>query len=506
MIFYIFLVCFASNLFDRIEYFGDFVRAVADGAKRALLITVPLPAIIGLALAVRACADRAGEHLVPYLGTFYPKEVVILDGLPWWKSFLPLKVLGGRWGTTGFLLVHWLEKVFGEPNTFYLLTVVMVVVGYLLTWLAFRSFSMAILVGIALATTTFNYHVYSVPGSVVMLPLISFLLLFTYCQIEWLQTAAHGWIWGGATLVSCVLFALAYEGWLDLVPLGWIIYPALAWRFRRSGDTGRSMRCLLLLGLVTLVAVAYTTIKAHSGLGELHPRGGEADLIFTYGHDHKLLMFEDILSSFITFFFTTITTNLPPELFSFSLSSWQYGPEEIVALQEGYHAPATHLTHYNHLFLWRYYAGFALALFLTAYWKVTKAFFKSGNTHHLVLFVLMTCTLIGSPTHLMIKWRPMHAAPLLGYQVYLSVIGWTLLLCYVVSRGCSALGGKRGLALASLLVLNFCYCAYARPALLSHMSREVFLGTYPDPRKNLRLLGFSRTRLPPSKRAGEGAR
>ena len=102
----------------------------------------------------------------------------------------------------------------------------------------------------------------------------------------------------------------------------------------------------------------------------------------------------------------------------------------------------------------------------------------------------MTSTLIGSPTHLINKWRPMHAAPLLGYQVYLSVIGWTLLLCYVVGRKCDALEDKRGLAMASLLVLNFVYCAYARPALLSHMSREVFLGTYPDPRKNLRLPRF----------------
>jgi len=52
-----------------------------------------------------------------------------------------------------------------------------------------------------------------------------------------------------------------------------------------------------------------------------------------------------------------------------------------------------------------------------------------------------------------------------------------------------------------VLVLNFGYCAYARPALLSHMSQEVFLGAYPDPRKNLPRL-FARkpdkTRLLPS--------
>ncbi len=466
------------------------MREMICTAKRTILFTAPLLAIIGLALAVRAYADRAGAHVAPYLDSFYPKDVAILSGLPWWKFLLPLQALGGRWGTTGFLLVHWLERALGEPKTFYLLTAVMAAVGYVLTWLTFRSLLMAILVGVALATTTFNYHVYSVSGSVVMLPLVSFLLLFGYCQVEWLRAAAHGWAWGAAALISCVLFALAYEGWLDLVPLAWIVYPALAWRYRRIGDAGRSVRCLGLLGLVSLVAVAYTAIKIRFGLGGLHPRGGEADLIFTYGLDYKLLMLEDILSSFITFFYTTIITYLPPELFSFSLSLWKYGPSRIVELQDGYHAAATHLTHYNHLFLWRYYAGFALAVFLMLYWKVVKTFFKQGDTHYLVLFVLMTCTLIGSPTHLMIKWRPMHAAPLLGYQVYLSVIGWTLLLCYVVTRSCETLGGKRGLAMASLLVLNFCYCAYARPALLSVMSQEVFLGAYPDPRKNLNLSHF----------------
>jgi len=425
---------------------------------------------------------------VPYLGTYLPKQAGILDSLVWWKWLLPLPELDGRWGTTGFLLVHWLERAFGEPNTFYLLTVVMVGLGYVLTRLAFRSSRMAILVGVALATTTFNYHVYSVSGSVIILPLVSFLFLFAYCQLEWLRRSAQSWLWGGATVITCILFALAYEGWLDLLPFAWLVYPVLAWRFARTGDACCSRRCLLLLGLVTLLGVVYVTVKIHSGLGGLHPKGGEADLVNTYGSGYGLLMVEDVLSSFITFFYTTVTTYMPPELFSFSLSSWQYGPDKIVALQDGYHSQATHLTHYNHLFLWRYFAGFALAFFLVAYWKVARDFLKSDETHHLVLFVLMTGTLIGSPTHLIIKWRPMHAAPLLGYQVYLSVMCWTLLVCYWGASIISRLGGKRGLAVASVILLNFGYCAYARPALLSHMSREVFLGTYPDPRVNLRQL------------------
>jgi hypothetical protein len=460
----------------------------SDRTIQAARFALPLIGIVGVAVAIRAYADNAGQFIRPYLRTYYAKELDLLAGLPWWKLLLPLEPLYGRWGTTGFLLVHGLETFLGEPNTFYLLTAVMVTVGYVLTYLTFGSLSLAFLLGFALATTTFNYHVYSVSGGVMMLPLVSFLLMFAYSQIEWLRSSALTSLWPSTTVASCLLFALSYEGWLDVVPLILIVYPVLAWVFKRNGDLVRSRRCILILCLVTTTAAIYIGVKMIFGLGGLHPRGGEADLIFTYGRDHVILMLEDIISSFFTFFFTTITTFVPPQLFSFSISSWIYGPEKIIALQEGYHPQAIHLTHYNHLFLWRYYAGFLLAVFLFLYVRVIRKLVVVRDMHNLILFVLLTCTLIGSPTHLVIKWRPMHAAPFLGYQCYLSIIGWTYLLCYVVEHQSRLWRASRGFALRLLLVLNFLYCAYARPALLSHMSKESFLGTYPDPRDRLHLL------------------
>jgi hypothetical protein len=454
---------------------------------------LPLAAITVLAVAVRAYADGAGEFIKPYMGTYYTKELAALAEAPWWSFFLPVKEFAGRWGTTGFLLVHWLETKLGEPNAFYFLSAVMVWAGYLLTYLTFRSLSVAVLTGIALATTTFNYHVYSVSGSVIMLPLVTYLLLFVYCQVRWVQSSERSRLWAFLTIASLVLFALSYEGWLDFVPLAWIVYPALAWHFRSFGDRVRASRSIILLFMVTAAAASYVIIKVATGLEGLHPRGGEADLILTYGRDYVLLMVEDVISSYFTFYFTTISTYLPPEVLSFSLSSWIYGPNKIVALQEGYHSNASHLAHYNHLFLWRYYAGFMLAVFLFLYWNALKRFFSRGSTHDLILFVLMTCTLIGSPTHLIIKWRPMHAAPFLGYQCYLSIVGFTLLLCYCISQKAKELGPPRGYALILLFAVNLVYCAYARPSLLSHMSQESFLGAYPDPRINLRPGGSSRS-------------
>jgi hypothetical protein len=419
--------------------------------------------------------------------TFFPATVAALSDIHWWRFFLPLKEFGGRWGTTGFLLVHWLETQFGEPGVFFLLTIVMVSTGFILTYLAFGSVSLALLAGVALATSTFNYHVYSVSGGVIILPLVTFLFLFAYTQMRYIQSVENGRVWGTASVVTCLAFALSYEGWLDFVPLAWIVFPTLVWHFHCVGDRIRSVRSATLLALLTTTAVLYVVVKSISGLDDLHPRGGEADLFFTYGSDHAILMLEDLISSYFTFFFTTITTYFPPEFFSFSVSSWIYGPEKIVALQEGYHSNASHLVHYNHLFLWRYYAGFLLALFVLYYVKVTKRFLTEHDTHHLILFVLLTCSLVGSPTHLLIKWRPMHSAPFLGYQCYLSIMGFTLLLCYVVHRQSKQWGGIRGSGLLAIFALNFAYCAYARPSLLSHMSQESFLGAYPDPRSNLHM-------------------
>ncbi len=447
-----------------------------------LRVVLPLLAVVGLSLLVRIYADQAGYHVVRYLDTFYAKELAGMADLPWYRYLLPINELSGRWGPTGFLLVHWIELFISEPGAFYLLTVAMVATGYMLAWLTFQSVQLATLFGIGLATTTFNYHVYSVSGSVIMLPMVTLLMVSTYCQFRWIGQG--GAVWAPAMVVACVLFAFSYEGWLDIVPLAWIVYPVLTWQYVRGGERGAAIRSTAALALLTILAVAYVIIKQSFGLGGLHPKGGEADLITTYG-DYHLLMAEDLVSSYFTFFYTTLSTYFPPEILSFSLSLWYYGPEKIVALQEGYHPQATHLTLYNHLFLWRYFAGFALAVFLWAYVKVVGAFARRRESHYLILFVLMTTVMVGSPSHLVIKWRPMHAAPLLGYQVYLSVIGWTLLLCYLVDHGARTVGGWRAYALSTLLVCDFAYCAYARPAVLSCMSSEVFLGVYPDPRLTL---------------------
>jgi len=449
-------------------------------------LAAPLVSVNLLALLVRAVWDDAGSLVKPYMATYYSYQVTEIASLPWWRLLLPFSEFDGRWGPTGFLLVNLFESWLGEPTVFYMLNAAMITTGYLLSYMVFRSSLLSFLVGVALATTTFNHHVYVVSGSVIMPLLVTFLFIFAFAQVQFLRESCKPWRWFVLSSVSCAVFALSYEGWLDFIPLAWVIFPVLAWQYHKREDADRRSRCVALLVMTTGMALTYIGVKVTFGLEGLHPRGGEADLVLTYGAKFMILGFEDFISSFFTFFYTTISTYLPPWLFSFSNSLWSFGPDKVVALQEGYHPAASHLVLYNHLFLWRFYAGFSLAFFLMWYWKSFRRLNRDFDGHSIIIFVLMSCVLMGSPTHLIIKWRPMHSAPFLGYQTYLAIMGFTLLLCYLPLWVSRRWGRRQSAILAVVLSINFIYCAYARPALLSVMSQQSFLGAYPDPRVNMK--------------------
>jgi hypothetical protein len=221
---------------------------------------VSIVVLIVLSIWVRAYADADSEFIKPYMGTYYQDTLTAIGELPWWRLFLPLQEFGGRWGTTGFLLVHWLETVVGEPRTFYLLTAIMVTTGYALAYLTFRSLTLAFLFGFGLATSTFNYHVYAVSGSIIILPVVTFMLAFGYSQVELLRRPSLSPFWAVATAISCVVLALSYEGWLDVVPLVALVHPVLAYRYWRIGDRSRAYRCLLIALITAVVALAYIGI------------------------------------------------------------------------------------------------------------------------------------------------------------------------------------------------------------------------------------------------------
>lgn len=445
-----------------------------------------LLAILGLNFFVRSFLDQAGQHLTSFLTAFYPQQMPELYALPWWCYFLPIECLTGSWCTTSLLLVHGLEHLLGSPvRVFYLTNAVMVTTAYCLSWQAFRSWVFTVTLSLCFALSTFNHHVYTVSGTVAMPLIVSYLLFFLFCQYKLVQEECHYGLWIPAGVLAMAVYALSYEGWLDCVACMGIAYPFLIVVAYRAGDYRRAKIAGAILLVTTLAAVVYVLMKTKLGHGQ--GSGSESDVVLNYGASRALVAVEDVIAHFFTLLFITVSTYLPPFLCSGSLSSWRYGTQHLIELQNGYHVAQTHLVGYHHLFLWRFYAGFAAATFLFWFWNSIRTAWKMPSLASIACFVFLLMTLMSGSTHMLVKYRPMHSAPFLGYHSYFGIVGLSLFLS-LAAYWVHVNFKKRWLVwtLIALLWINLGYCALARPSLLSHMAVQCGFGPYPDAWKNLK--------------------
>jgi hypothetical protein len=389
---------------------------------------------------------------------------------------------GGVWATTGILAVYGFELLLGSaPRAYYVVTSLAILASVVTSWLIYRSVLLSSLIGLSFTLATYDYVSYALSGGVITPLVVAFAICFSYSQYL-LFLDGRRWPRWAAFALTLTLYAVSYEGWLDFVAGQWVVYPIVAYAFWRNHDRQRAKTALGILLATSLAALAYVIIKVNVSYATLHAPGLEADTVFNYRGRYLLIGAEDVIANVITLFFTAITTYWPPQLFNFSLSSWYFGNNTIISLQNGYHPTHTQLVAYSHLFLWRFYAGIAFALFGLMYARVIRWLIRDPTPPSLSVFVFMTAILLGSPTHALVKMRPMHATPLLGYQVYLSVLGVTFLMCYGVYYLYLTMQSRRRFyVVLALFCLNLFYCALARPSLLSHMSELTGLGPYPLP-------------------------
>jgi hypothetical protein len=163
-------------------------------------------------------------------------------------------------------------------------------------------------------------------------------------------------------------------------------------------------------------------------------------------------------------------------------------------LQHGYHAQKAHLVGYNHLFLWRFYAGFAAAALLYLLWKVTCLAWKTPSRTNVAIFLFISMVLMPGTTHMIVKYRPMHSAPFLGYHSYFGVVGFTLLISFFAMWIFDNFQRRQvAWILIALIWFDVGLCALARPSFLSQMAVEAGFAPYPDPWTNLRNM-FRRAR------------
>lgn len=462
------------------------VDAPGRPVLRALVLGATLVLLLTLNFGVRRYLDRCNTTVGSFLTIAYKTQLPTIYAKPWYQHFLPAPELTGSWSTTGLLLVHGLEQFVRKPyHVFYFTNALMVVAAFLLSWAALRSYGFSTTFGLCLALSTHNHHVYCVPGSVIMPLIVTYMLCFLFCQYKLLQPGSRLVLWSALSTLSLLVYALSYEGWLDCFVYLWLAYPLLIALLLAHGDRRRALLAGASLGAVTLVAIAYVVVKTRLGHGQ--NAGTESDVIFNYHGVDRLVAVEDVISHYFTIFYIAFSNFLPPELFVNSVSHWKLGSEHLIALQNGYHSAYSHLVTYNHVFMWRYYAGFACAVCGLCLWKAVRRAFAAPSIHNVACALFLLMVLVAGPTHILVKWRPMHAVPTLGYHAYLGVVGMALLLSYGVHYALQNFRRRwlaYGLTATCWLMLG--YGALARPAMLSSMNAVVGFTPYPDAMQNFR--------------------
>ena len=445
-----------------------------------------LLAIVGSNYILRRYLDQAGTHVNSFMGTAYRNELPEIYALAWWEYLLPIHALLGAWQPASILLVHVLEHFLGSaPRVFYFTNAVLVVTCYALSWQVFRSLIFTLTFTLSFAWSTFNHHTYVVSGSVALPLIVSYLLFFLFCQYKLMQPSCNYKIWAPVGMLSMTVYALAYETWLDCVTCMWLAYPVFMVLAYRTQDYRRVKVAAAIVGVTTLTAIAYVLVKTHLSHGQAP--GAESDVVMNYGLHRGLVAVEDVIVNWFTLVFIAITTYSPPFLFNGSLSSWRYGTAELIAMQHGYHEQKAHLVGYSHLFLWRFYAGFAAAALLLAFYKSVRVVWRAPSATVVAIFVFLLMTLLPGTTHMLVKYRPMHSAPLLSYHSYFGIVGFSLLLSSCAMWVHQNIQ-RRGLAWAivGLIWIDLGYCALARPSFLSHMAVECGFPPYPDAWQNLK--------------------
>ncbi|MBL4844254.1 MAG: hypothetical protein JKY65_01900 [Planctomycetes bacterium] len=447
------------------------------------LVCAPLLLLL-LNFALRSQLEEAGSHLYSHAEAAWPQATLeSVRAMPWWRFLLPIPEFSGTWTTTSNMLVWNLETWLAPAAIYYLGNALFVGVTYGLAYHSTRSGLFAFTLGLCAAFTTHNYQVYAVTGTIALYLVMVYAEVVFFCLYR-LWGAEEGRVtrWAILSALALVPFVLSYEGWLDFASYCWLAAPVLYGYHRRRGEAQRARRVLITWIGISALAVIYVAVKVNCGFGQV--KGSESDLVFN--SPWPRLAVEDALTHVVTFFYTSISTFIPGPLAG-SEALGQVGAEALVADQHGYHSQANHLIPMNYHFSWRFLAGGALALWLGMILRTTRKLWTRPEPRTLAVLLVLILVLVGSPTHALVKMRPMHTVPFLGYQVWLSVLGLFALVGLVVRRLEQA-GISRGWAriLVALIWLDVVSCAFTRPPVLSEMAKSMGVGwSYPDPWERL---------------------
>src|ERR1041385_3182446 len=103
--------------------------------RRRLQGWLGLPLLVYADYFLRSTLEHADKFLYSFLPYFYPigEKLIFSAATPWWRLLLPIKEFTGAWAGA-LVLTHLLEMQIGVANTWYLLTVLLVVASFVTAW------------------------------------------------------------------------------------------------------------------------------------------------------------------------------------------------------------------------------------------------------------------------------------------------------------------------------------------------------------------------------------
>jgi hypothetical protein len=451
-------------------------------------VSIALSAIIIFNFLLRHYIEQSPYYFKETCFGGFVISVKLLASMKWWEYLLPMKDIFGLWSPTGIIPIFILEKFIPPCIIYYILNVLLILVGFFISNSIFKNPFISLTIAFCLAVTTHNYHIYYSNGVMERYLTLIYFQFTAFCHYNIIKGNNNRILWKGLSLISVIILALSFEGWLDYPFFLWLCSPILILVFYRSENRDKIPGLLFVTGTTTAIALLYLVVKMQMGTPQL--KGTELDLVFNY--DHVCLAIEDVISNWITYFYMTITNFFPPSLIS-SNSLQRLTAHEIVESMNNYprvspryindlNDPLQHLAYYHHLFLWRYYAGILFAIFFYIFIKVTKQTLKKYSINNIILFLLVLLILIGSPMHSMFKFRFYLAAPYLTYKLSLSILALIYLIAYLLAQftqsNRSILFKRVVVTLTYLIIL---YSAFRKPVLLNVLARELNVGSYPYP-------------------------
>lgn len=433
-----------------------------------LFLTLACLAKVGLMLGLESAFDIK-DHFTVYQmpQSFYEQS--------WWRYLLPQREIFGTWTSTSVVVAALVQQHVHPAIVLVVTHCVLIVTGFIVTLSITRSVVFAGTAALMFITVPFNYHVYSVHGTTAQGLLLSYFLITVhalYLILDRPSTARR--IYLG---IAAFLFILGYETWLDTVIVTLILTPIFVLLLRKNGREELADRFVVMVKWICGVMVVYVVTKVAIGFGS--GRGSETDLLLFYLS--PFAMIDDFLVKLVSFAFTAMSLVLPSWLTG-SLSLPQNGAEWVLGQQHGYHGMMQFLTYMNHVFLWRMYAGaYFVLLLLLGGWLIFRLYRGKNDWQSWFAIVCLAMLLFGAATHNMVKYRPMHSMPYLGYQVWVNVLGAIGLMCLAIDMLVKWVEPQRRRLTLLLCWSGLVFIGFSVRAKLKFEAATMVLGDYPSP-------------------------